>query len=108
MPEARLSSPGVRRAGPARQRGRIPYPRAVPDRFHQTIDIAGHAMPGSWAWLLPEDARWLRLPRERFAACAICPPVQLGDYEASCRCCGYLPQMTNFAVGLALRSPGDR
>ncbi len=77
----------------------------MPDRFHETITLSGHAMPGAWAHLLPEDAQWLRLPRERFAACGTCPPVELGDFSSSCRCCGYLPQMPNFALGLALQSP---
>lgn len=76
----------------------------MPDRFHQTLQIAGHAMPGAWAHLLPEDAQWLRLPRERFAACGTCPPAAMGELTSACRCCGYLPQMTNFALGLALQS----
>jgi len=77
----------------------------VTDRFHDVLSIAGHGMPGAWAHLLPDDAQWLRLPRERAAACAVCPPVDAGEYVPECRCCGYLPQMTNFALGFALQGP---
>jgi Fe-S-cluster containining protein len=73
--------------------------------FHDLLSLGGHAMPGSWVHLLPEEARWLRLPREQMAACGSCPPVALGDYVPECRCCGYLPQMTNFALGFALQGP---
>lgn len=75
------------------------------DHFHEIIQFGAHGMPGAWAHLLPDDAQWLRLPQERFAACSTCPPVKLGDYVPECRCCGYLPQMTNFALGFALQSP---
>ena len=75
------------------------------DHFHDIIQLGAHGVPGAWAHLLPEDAQWLRLPNERFAACTTCPPVKLGDYVSECRCCGYLPQMTNFAVGFALQGP---
>ena len=75
------------------------HPRAT------TLEIGGHGFPGLWRTLLPEDFQWMRPPRERRATCDDCYRVALEEYHPDTQCCTYYPQLSNFAVGLALRDP---
>lgn len=72
------------------------------DDLHEPMLLGPHRVSGLWRALLPEDAEWLRLPRERFADCGICPPAVRGEYDPGCRCCGYIPHVPNILLGLAL------
>ena len=70
--------------------------------FHQLFMMGRHPMPGAWQSMLPEDAAWLKLPAERWATCASCHKVALGEFRSDCQCCTYFPQIPNFMLGLAL------
>lgn len=72
------------------------------DDLHEPMNLGPHTVAGLWRALLPEEATWLHLPAERFADCAVCPPVQRGEYDAGCRCCGHVPHVSNVLLGLAL------
>ena len=66
-----------------------------------------HPVPATWLHLL-EDLDALRLPREGVATCQSCLGVAAGLCRDDVRCCGYLPVMPNFLLGLALGDPATR
>ncbi len=76
--------------------------------LHATLEVGGHHFPGLWATLLPEEFAWLIPPRERRATCAECYEVAIGEYHPATACCTYLPQLSNYTVGLALMDPDAR
>lgn len=73
-----------------------------------TVSISGHAMPGVWRYMLPEDFSWIQLPVERLATCGDCPMVALDEYLPECRCCTHFAQIPNFQLGLALKDDRSR
>lgn len=80
-------------------------PPPVGDDLHEPLGLGPHTVGGIWRALLPADLVELRLPRERFADCSICPPAIRGEYDPGCRCCGYTPHVPNVSLGLALENP---
>ena len=70
--------------------------------------MGGHRVPGSWQFLLPEEARWLQLPAEQWATCDSCPQAALGECRDDVRCCGYFPVLPNFLLGMGLLDPETR
>jgi hypothetical protein len=76
--------------------------------IHRTFRVGRHELPGVWRHLLPEDFGWMKLPAEELAECGRCPKVETGEYLASCRCCSYFPQLSNFGLGFALEDPEAR
>ncbi len=75
------------------------------DGFFHTATLGGHPFPGAWQFFLPEEFQWMRPPPERLADCSRCYNVARGEFDASCQCCTYFPQISNFMVGLALKDP---
>jgi len=74
------------------------------DPIFELLQMGNHRMPGVWRYLFPEEFEWLRLPAERHATCDDCYKVKLGEYRDDCRCCTYFPEVTNYMLGLALKS----
>ncbi len=78
------------------------------DPIFTTCTIGGHAVPGVWQYMLPEDFSWMQLPAERLATCRDCPMVAIHEYLPECRCCTHFAQIPNFQLGLALKDEGSR
>jgi hypothetical protein len=81
---------------------------APKDPIDGPMKIGTQNVPGIWQYLLPADASWLQLPRERTANCEPCYRSAIGDCRDDCRCCTYFPQLPNYMMGLALQTPGAR
>ena len=77
------------------------------DGFFKTVTLGGHGFPGAWQYLLPEEFQWLKPPPERLADCSRCYNVARGEFDESCQCCTYFPQISNFMVGMALKDPAS-
>ncbi|MEZ4271966.1 MAG: hypothetical protein R3C68_11215 [Myxococcota bacterium] len=77
---------------------------AVNDPIFEPFVMGKHQMPGVWRYLFPEEFAWLKLPDERHATCDDCYKVKFGEYRNDCRCCTYFPELSNFLVGLGLKS----
>jgi hypothetical protein len=75
------------------------------DDLHELMPLGPHKVAGLFRALLPADVAELRLPAERFADCASCPPAERGTYHPSSRCCAHLPHVPNLGLGLALEDP---
>jgi len=71
--------------------------------LHTPLRLGHHGIAGVWRHLLPH-VEGLPLPTERFAPCNACPQVEAGAFVAACKCCGYLPQVPNYLLGLALQN----
>ncbi len=77
------------------------------DPIFSTLEIGRHHFPGMWQYLLPEEFKWIKPPRELTADCSRCIKVARGEHDAECQCCTYFPQVPNYMVGLALMDPGS-
>ena len=72
------------------------------DDLHELMPLGPHKVAGLFRALLSDEVAELRLPAERFADCASCPPVERGTYHSASRCCAHLPHIPNLGLGLAL------
>lgn len=82
-----------------------PPPAPPADDLHLPLELGPHHVSGIWRALLPADAGWMHLPKERFADCGNCPPVIREEYHPVSRCCTYTPHVPNVLLGLALENP---
>lgn len=79
----------------------------IHDDLHELMPLGPHKVAGLFRALLSDDVAELRLPAERFADCASCPPAERGTYHSASRCCAHLPHIPNLGLGLALEDPSS-
>lgn len=63
-----------------------------------------HWVPGIWRYYLPEDLFYFRVDPEKKTTCFDCPQIKAAGFDPEIRCCTHIPRVSNFMLGLALRS----